>query len=120
MPEETLKETTIRGLRWLAITRVFGETFAFAAAIALARLVAPAAFGHAAVALVFLPLAGILTFEGFASALVQRETIDEDDRRAAVLMSIVGGASSERFGVPPAPSPSGDLCSAPRPPPCCA
>ena len=93
MPEETLKETTMRGLRWLAITRVFGETFAFVAAIALARLVAPAAFGHAAVALVFLPLAGILTFEGFASALVQRETIDEEDRRAAVLMSIVGGAT---------------------------
>ncbi len=92
MPEETLKETTIRGLRWLAITRVVGETLAFVAAIALARLVAPAEFGHAAVALIFLPLAGILTFEGFASALVQRETIDEDDRRAAVLMSLVGGA----------------------------
>ncbi|MGH2910961.1 MAG: oligosaccharide flippase family protein [Solirubrobacteraceae bacterium] len=92
MPAETLKETTIRGLRWLAITRVVGETLAFVAAIALARLVDPEQFGHAAVALIFLPLAGILTFEGFASALVQRETVDEDDRRAAVFMSIVGGA----------------------------
>ena len=93
MPAETLRESTIRGLRWLAIMRVVGETLAFAAAVALARLIAPAAFGHAAVALIFLPLAGILTFEGFASALVQRESIDDDDRRAAVFMSIVGGAA---------------------------
>jgi O-antigen/teichoic acid export membrane protein len=92
VPAETLKETTIRGLRWLAVTRVVGETLAFLAAIALARLVAPAEYGHAAVPLIFLSLAGILTFEGFASALVQRETIDDDDRRAAMLMGIVGGA----------------------------
>jgi len=83
----------MRGLRWLAVTRMIGETLAFAAAVALARLVGPAEFGHAAVALIFLPLAGILTFEGFASSLVQREEIDEHDIRAAVLMSIVGGAA---------------------------
>lgn len=92
MSTDDLKETTIRGLRWLAITRVVGETLAFAAAVVLAHLIVPAAFGHAAVALIFLPLAGILTFEGFASALVQRETVDEQDRRASVLMSLVGGA----------------------------
>lgn len=92
MPAETLKETTIRGLRWLAVTRSVSETSAFVAAVALARLITPAEFGHAAVALIFLPLAGILTFEGFASALVQSETIDEDDRRAAMFMSLVGGA----------------------------
>jgi O-antigen/teichoic acid export membrane protein len=92
VPAETLKETTIRGLRWLAVTRVVGETLAFAAAIALARLIAPEEFGRAAVALILLPLAGILTFEGFASALVQRKEIDEQDRRAAMLMSLVGGA----------------------------
>ena len=92
MPAETLKETTIRGLRWLAITRSVAESLAFLAAIALARLVSPVEFGHAAVALIFLPLAGILTFEGFASALVQRAEIDEHDRSAAMLMSLVGGA----------------------------
>jgi O-antigen/teichoic acid export membrane protein len=89
---ETLKEATIRGLRWLAFTKVVGETLAFVCAIALARLLSPGDFGHAAVALIFLPLAGILTFEGFASALVQKESIDEDDRRAAMAMSLIGGA----------------------------
>lgn len=103
VPAENLKETTIRGLRWLAVTRVVAETLAFVAAVALARLVAPAAFGHAAVALIFLPLAGILTFEGFASALVQREDVDEEDRRASMLMCIVGGAtlSAVVYGLSP-------------------
>jgi PST family polysaccharide transporter len=93
VPAENLKETTIRGLRWLAVTKAIAETLAFLAAIALARLIDPAAFGHAAVALIFLPLAGILTFEGFASALVQREHVEEQDRRASMLMCIVGGAA---------------------------
>ena len=39
----------------------------------------------------FIPLAVILTFEGFASALVQRPTFDEEHRRAAVFMGLVGG-----------------------------
>ncbi|MGO9761022.1 MAG: oligosaccharide flippase family protein [Solirubrobacteraceae bacterium] len=83
----------MRGLRWVALTRVVSEGFSLVAAVVLARLIAPAAFGHAAVALIFLPLAVILTFEGFASALVQRSTIDENDRRSAMFMSLVGGAA---------------------------
>ncbi len=93
MSRENLKEATIRGLRWLAITKVVGETFGLICAVALARLIAPREFGHAAVALIFLPLAGILTFEGFASALVQRRSVDETDRKAAVAMSLIGGAT---------------------------
>jgi O-antigen/teichoic acid export membrane protein len=83
----------MRGLRWVALTRAGSEIFGLAAVVALARLIAPAAFGHAAVALIFLPLASILTFEGFASALVQRATIDEHDRSSAMFMSIVGGGA---------------------------
>lgn len=91
--EQTLKDSTMRGLRWVAMTRMVSEAFGFVAIIALARLIDPASFGHAAVALILLPLASILTFEGFASALVQRQAIDEDDRRSAVFVSIVGGAA---------------------------
>ena len=92
MPRESLKEATLSGVRWLMLTRVASETLGLAAMVALARLISPAAFGHAAVALIFLPLATILTFEGFASALVQREQIDLDHLHAATLMSLLGGA----------------------------
>ncbi len=92
MPRESLKEATLSGVRWLMLTRVASETLGLVAMVALARLISPAAFGHAAVALIFLPLATILTFEGFASALVQREEIDPDHLHAATLMSLLGGA----------------------------
>lgn len=78
-------------MRWVSLAKMGSEILAFIAAIALARLVSPAEFGRAAVALIFIPLAVILTFEGFASALVQRPTFNEDHRRAAVFMGLVGG-----------------------------
>jgi lipopolysaccharide exporter len=89
---QSLKEATLSGVRWLMLTRVASEALGLVAMVALARLISPAAFGHAAVALIFLPLASILTFEGFASALVQREQIDADHLHAATLMGLLGGA----------------------------
>jgi lipopolysaccharide exporter len=88
---EALEQATITGVRWLAFMRVASETIALLAAVVLARLVTPAEFGRGAVALIFIMLSVMLTFEGFASALVQRASVSQADRRAAMLMSIVGG-----------------------------
>ena len=41
----------MRGLRWVALTRGVSEVFSLITAVVLARLIAPAAFGQAAVAL---------------------------------------------------------------------
>jgi O-antigen/teichoic acid export membrane protein len=86
-----LKEATVSGIRWLAVMRVVSEAIGLASMIALARLVTPAEFGHAAIALIFITVGVILTFEGFSSALVQRPEISKADRSAAMLMSILGG-----------------------------
>jgi lipopolysaccharide exporter len=88
---ESLRESTLSGVRWLAVSRVISESLALVAAVALARLLSPAEFGRAAVALILLPLGVILTFEGFASALVQRPSIDRNDQRAAMFMCVAGG-----------------------------
>jgi teichuronic acid exporter len=92
MSRNSFKEATITGVRWVMLTRAVSEALALGCIILLARHISPADFGRAAVAVIFVPLAGILTFEGFASALVQRETIDESHRQVAALMSVVGGA----------------------------
>jgi len=88
----SLKEATLSGVRWVTLARIASETLALAAAVVLARLIAPDEFGRAAVAMIFVPMASILTFEGFASALVQRPSFTEEHHRSAVLMSLVGGA----------------------------
>jgi len=91
MSRDSFKEATISGIRWVMLTRAVSEVLALGCIVLLARHISPAGFGHAAVALIFVPLAGILTFEGFASALVQRETIDRSHRQVAMLMSLLGG-----------------------------
>ncbi len=86
-----LRDAAVSGVRWMAIARVVSDSLQFVAAVALARLIAPAEFGNAAVALIFVPLSVIVTYEGFGSALVQRRTVDEAHLQAAAAISCVSG-----------------------------
>jgi O-antigen/teichoic acid export membrane protein len=86
-----LKEAAVSGVRWMTGARVGSDALQFIIAMILARLIAPAQFGEAAVALIFLPLSVILTYEGFGSALVQRRSIDRAHLEAATLTSFVAG-----------------------------
>ncbi len=86
-----LREAAISGVRWFGAAKVASEVLQLVAAIALARLIGPAAFGNAAVAMIILPLAVILTYEGFGSALVQRKLITDGHYEAATLTSLVSG-----------------------------
>lgn len=88
-----LRNAAVSGVRWTAITRVMSDSLQFIAAVALARLIAPSEFGNAAVALIFVPLSVILTYEGFGSALVQRRAIDKAHQQAALLISCVAGVA---------------------------
>ena len=86
-----LKQAAVSGVRWFTGAKLVSEALQFVAAVALARLVSPADFGNAAVALIFLPLSVILTYEGFGSALVQRKLVHAHHFEAATLTSVVAG-----------------------------
>jgi lipopolysaccharide exporter len=88
---DQLREAAVSGVRWFAIARVATEALQLASAVALARLVSPADFGNASVALILIPLAVILTYEGFGSALVQRKLIETGHFEAATLTSLGTG-----------------------------
>jgi PST family polysaccharide transporter len=88
-----LRDAAVAGVRWIAIAKVVGESAQLIAAVILARLIVPAEFGHAAIALILVPLAAILTFEGFGSALVQRKEIDQGHLETAMLASLIAGAA---------------------------
>ena len=89
---EDLREAAVAGIRWTTIARVGIEVVTLASAILLARLIPPAGFGQAVVPLILVPLAVILTFEGFGSALVQRRHIERAHVQAAMLASAATGA----------------------------
>jgi O-antigen/teichoic acid export membrane protein len=89
---EGLLDAAVTGARWLAAGRVASDSVQFLAAVALARMISPAEFGHAAIALILVPLSAILTFEGFGAALVQRKQIGRAHVETATLASLVAGA----------------------------
>jgi O-antigen/teichoic acid export membrane protein len=91
MNDDQLREATVSGVRWFTLARVATEALQLVSAVALARLVSPADFGNASVALILIPLAVILTYEGFGSALVQRKLIDTGHFEAATLTSLATG-----------------------------
>lgn len=71
----SLRRAAVSGARWTALGRLGVEVTTFAAAIALARLIAPAGFGHAAVALISVSVASVLGTAGVVSPLVQRKEL---------------------------------------------
>jgi O-antigen/teichoic acid export membrane protein len=91
MDGDELREATVSGVRWFTLARIATEALQLVSAVALARLVSPAEFGNASVALILIPLAVILTYEGFGSALVQRKLIDSGHFEAATLTSLASG-----------------------------
>jgi O-antigen/teichoic acid export membrane protein len=91
LSSEQLKDAAVAGVRWTTAARVGIEVITLASAVVLARLIAPSGFGQAVVPLILVPLAVILTFEGFGSALVQRKEIGRVHVEAAMLASLLTG-----------------------------
>jgi O-antigen/teichoic acid export membrane protein len=83
-----LREATLSGIRWLTIARVSSELLLIVTTIVLARLISPAEFGRAAIALIVSALATSLASESFGTPLVQRPALPQEHVRTAVLLSI--------------------------------
>lgn len=66
-----LRDATISGARWTGASRLVRELFAFAATVVLARLVSPAEFGYATIALSVVALTALLGTAGYTAPLVR-------------------------------------------------
>jgi O-antigen/teichoic acid export membrane protein len=88
---EALAGAAFHAVRWTALARMGGEGVAFFSTIVLARLLTPADFGYAAVALVLATIATATGQHGLTAPLVQRRTIDDAHLRVSVLLSLALG-----------------------------
>ena len=90
-----LRAKAINGVVWSA-TQTWGvRLISFAVMIALARLVAPEAFGLVAYASVFIAFAQIFVDQGFSDAIVQFPNLNRDHLDTAFWVSvIIGGCLS--------------------------
>ena len=86
-----LREATLTGVRWVTGARLVAEVTAFVSVVALARLIPPAEFGHAAVALVVVGVAAILGPRGLTAVVVQRSSISRSEIETVAFLCLVVG-----------------------------
>jgi O-antigen/teichoic acid export membrane protein len=86
-----LREASISGVRWVTLSRMMAEVLAVSSTVALSRLVPPAEFGHAAVALGFAAIALGISWLGFGTPLIQMSTITREDIEVATFLSVTTG-----------------------------
>jgi O-antigen/teichoic acid export membrane protein len=88
-PEDSARESeheggfrapVLRGLAWQTATRGTFEASKMIVAVALARLLTPREYGVAGMVLVVISLEQVLGGSAFASVLIQREKISEEDK----------------------------------------
>ena len=78
-PAVTLRRKAARGVLWTALGNWGYELSAFAVFAILANILTPNAFGIIALATVFTAFTRILSEQGLADAIVQRQQIDDRD-----------------------------------------
>lgn len=93
-----LKGTILGAFVWTAGARVIAEAATFAAMVLTARLVSPADFGRASIALIVTLLATALTQQGFGSPLVQRPAVSRQDIGTAWILSLTLGVGAAVIG----------------------
>lgn len=79
-PKRGFRKAVVRGLAWQSATRGTFEVSKIIVAVALARLLTPHEYGVAGMVLVVVSLEQVLGGSAFASVLVQRMEITEEDK----------------------------------------
>jgi lipopolysaccharide exporter len=86
-PTSDLTRHTLKGLQWAYLGSAVGGVLQFGMAAALARLVAPSAFGLIALANLFLRLVDYFAKAGVTQAVIQKPALSRTDIRAAFTLS---------------------------------
>lgn len=86
-----LRAATLRGVRWTGAARLVAEVTTLVSAVVLARIIPPAEFGRAAVALIVVALAVIVGPAGLTAPLVQRREVDRPAIQSAAFLSLASG-----------------------------
>jgi O-antigen/teichoic acid export membrane protein len=98
-PPRDLTGAVVSGVRWKALTRVVAEVTRAVSVITLAHLLTPTDYGLAGMALVVTSFGLLLTDPALGAALIQRPTIDDDDRSTVFWMAVGIGAVLTALGV---------------------
>ena len=85
-PPESLSGSVARSIKWVVVSRVFREGTRLGTAVLLARLLTPAEWGVAGMALLVVSILTRLSDLALPAALVQRARITEADRSVTTIL----------------------------------
>ena len=71
MQEESLKNTTIKGVGWSAADAFLGQGVTFIVGLVLARLLSPDEYGLIGICLIFTTVLNGIVDSGFSNALIR-------------------------------------------------
>ena len=98
-PPESLSGSVARSIKWVVVSRVFREGTRLGTAVLLARLLTPAEWGVAGMALLVVAILTRLSDLALPAALVQRARITEADRSTIFWTSLALGVLVTSFAI---------------------
>jgi PST family polysaccharide transporter len=92
LPREELRDSALRGVRWVAIARVVAEAVSFASMVVLAHLIDPAEFGRATLATLLSVMLAAAVFRTLGAPLITRDELELRHIQTGCSLSLALGA----------------------------
>ncbi len=89
MPQESLKDKTVKGVVWSSVERFSVQGVQFLVMLVIAKILTPADFGLVGMLAIFLAVAQSLIDSGFSQALVRKQDRTERDNSTVFYFNIV-------------------------------
>ena len=88
MPQESLKDKTIKGTAWSAADAFLGQGVTFLVGIVLARMLSPDEYGLIGICLVFTTVLNGIVDSGFSNALIRKRNVTDIDYNTMFLTNM--------------------------------
>ena len=88
MPEESLKNKTVKGVGWSAVDNVAQYAVSFVVGIVLARLLSPDDYGLIGIITIFTAVCTTIINGGFSTALIRKNDCTDDDYNTAFIVNL--------------------------------
>lgn len=87
MPEQSLKDKTVKGVAWSGVDNIARYAVTFVVSIVLARLLSPDDYGLLGITAIFTAVCEALINGGFTDALIRKKDVTEDDYNTAFIVN---------------------------------
>ena len=88
MPQQSLKDKTIKGTMWSAADALLGQGVSFLVGIVLARLLSPDEYGLIGICMIFNSVLNGIVDSGFSNALIRKKDCTVDDYNTMFLTNL--------------------------------